>query len=166
MLLKSSILLLLMSNLYFDKIEYLFYIFFALLVGNLIFNKEIKKKLKYVKILMFFYIMTALFQIVFTQNGEVLFKIFGIYITKEGIANFGVSFLRMTNLILISWLISYKKVFTNFGKYEEVVEIVISMVPEVFILFKKRMRIKWFFRHILKEIRHKRLKNLEDEDGI
>lgn len=106
--------------------------------------------------------MTALFQIVFTQNGEVLFKIFGIYITKEGIANFGVSFLRMTNLILISWLISYKKVFTNFGKYEEVVEIVISMVPEVFILFKKRMRIKWFFRHILKEIRHKILKNLED----
>lgn len=162
MLLKSSILLLLISNLYFDKIEYLFYIFLVLLISNLIFNKEIKSKLKYIKILMFFYIITALFQIIFTQNGEVLSKIFGIYITKDGVVNFGISFLRMTNLILISWLISYKKVFTNFGKYEEVIENVISMVPEVFILFKKRMRIKWFFRHILKEIRYKKLKNLEE----
>ncbi|MGL5055733.1 MAG: hypothetical protein ACRC54_08670 [Fusobacteriaceae bacterium] len=154
-MLKSSILLLLISNLYFNRIEFLIGIFCVVLIVNFIYNKEIGKKFKYMKVLMFFYLMTSLFQIFFTQNGEVLFKVFNMYITKEGLINFGVSLIRMVNLVLISWLIGYKKIFNSFGKYERIIENVICMVPEVMILFKKRMRIKWFFRHILKQIKLK-----------
>lgn len=154
-MLKSSILLLLVSNLYFNRIEFLFAIFCVVLIVNLVYNKEISKKIKYMKVLIFFYIMTSLFQVFFTQNGEVLFKVFNIYITKEGLLNFGVSLIRMINLVLISWLIGYKKIFNSFGKYERVIENVICMVPQVIVLFKKRMRIKWFFRHILKQIKLK-----------
>jgi len=84
---------------------------------------------------------------------KVLFKFYNFYITQEGLINFGVSFIRILNLILMSWLINEMKLLTGrFSKYQKIIDTVIDLVPEVFTLFKKRMKAKNFTRYILKDI--------------
>ncbi|WP_170186260.1 MULTISPECIES: hypothetical protein [Fusobacterium] len=88
------------------------------------------------------------------QEGEIIWKIGGIYLTKEAIENFSLNFLRIINFIMISWLIKGDNIiFSKFGRYKDVIEKVIQLVPEVFILFKKRLKIKSFLRHILTSIK-------------
>ena len=82
-----------------------------------------------------------------------VFKFYNFYITQEGLINFGVSFIRILNLILMSWLINEMKLLTGrFSKYQKIIDTVIDLVPEVFTLFKKRMKAKNFTRYILKDI--------------
>ena len=103
--------------------------------------------------LLFFYLSTFLIQLYYGQQGKVLFKFYSFYITEEGLINFGVSFIRILNLILMSWLINEMKLLTGrFSKYQKIIDTVIDLVPEVFTLFKKRMKAKNFTRYILKDI--------------
>ena len=88
------------------------------------------------------------------QEGEVLFKIGSIYITKDGLENITVNFLRIINLIMMSWLLDKNTpLFNIFGKYKKVTEDVIELVPEVFVMFRNKMKLKSFFKHILKKIK-------------
>lgn len=154
MLLKSSLLLLLLANIFFSNLKILFIILFFTVILNIIFNKNIVKHLKRIKVLVFFYLSTFLIQLYYSQEGKVLYKIYNFYITEEGLRNFGVNFIRVFNLILLSWLLNEIKIFNGrLNKYQRIVELVIDLVPQVFVLVKKKMSAKIFYRHILNRIR-------------
>lgn len=85
-----------------------------------------------------------------------LLKISKFYITKEGMYNFILNFMRVFNLLLLSWLVvAQRLISTKFNKYQKIIETVIELVPQAILLIRKRMRIKWFFRYILKQIKVK-----------
>lgn len=156
MLLKSSLLLLLLSNVFINNLKFMCGISVILLLLNIILNKELKNNLSKMKFLFFLYFSTCLIQLFYKQEGRVLFKIANFYITEEGMFNFLLNFLRIFNLLMISWIVSAKKIVRGkFNKYQKVIETVIDLVPQALVLIKKRMRIKWFFRHILKQIKVK-----------
>ena len=156
MLLKSSLLLLLLSNIFINNLKFMCGISVILLLLNIMLNKELKNNLSKMKFLFFLYFSTCLIQLFYKQEGRVLFKIANFYITEEGMFNFLLNFLRIFNLLMISWIVSAKKIVRGkFNKYQKVIETVIDLVPQALVLIKKRMRIKWFFRHILKQIKVK-----------
>lgn len=156
MLLKSSLLLLLLSNIFINNLKFMCGISVILLLLNIILNKELKNNLSKMKFLFFLYFSTCLIQLFYKQEGRVLFKIANFYITEEGMFNFLLNFLRIFNLLMISWIVSAKKIVRGkLNKYQKVIETVIDLVPQALVLIKKRMRIKWFFRHILKQIKVK-----------
>lgn len=153
MLLKSSLLILLIFSIFFNNLAILVAIFFISMTLNLVYNKNLKKHFKRVRMLIFFYLSTFLVQLYYNQEGKVLFKIYSFYITEMGLINFGTNFIRVVNLILLSWFINEMKIVTGrFAKYQKIVEIVIELVPQVFVLVKKKMNGKNFYRHILKKI--------------
>lgn len=155
-MLKSSLLILFGINIYFNDIRVIGMISVVLIFLNIFTNKNFIKNLKLMKMFLLFYSTTFIFQFIFNQDGQVLFKFFNIYITMEGLKAFSLNFLRVVNLLFLSWLINYHKIFNkNLGKYQRVIENVICMVPEVINIFKRRMKLKWFFRHILKQIKVK-----------
>ena len=132
MLLKSSLFILLLVNIFTSNLIILSAILVVVLILNLTLNKNLRKHIRQLK---------------------VLFKFYSFYITQEGLINFGVSFIRILNLILMSWLINEMKLLTGrFSKYQKIIDTVIDLVPEVFVLFKKRMKAKSFTRYILKDI--------------
>lgn len=156
MLLKSSLFLLLLSNIFINNLKIMCGISVILLLLNIILNKELKNNLNRMKFLFFLYFSTCLIQLFYKQEGRVLFKIANFYITEEGMFNFLLNFLRIFNLLMISWIVSAKKIVSGkFNKYQKVIETVIDLIPQALVLIKKRMRIKWFFRHILKQIKVK-----------
>ncbi|MCJ8343377.1 MAG: energy-coupling factor transporter transmembrane protein EcfT [Cetobacterium sp.] len=156
MLLKSSLLILFICNLFSKTLNEVSILFVLGLILNFIYNKNLYKSIKKIKFFLIFYLTTCLVQLFYVQEGEVLFKIYKIYITKEGMVNFGISFLRIFNLLFLSWVVNSQKLFNGrFAGYQQVVENVMDLVPEVFKLFKKKMKIKWFFRHILNQIKVK-----------
>ena len=156
MLLQSSLFILLLSNIVIDNIKVMMGITFILFIMNIILNKDFKKNIGKMKFLFFLYFTTCLIQLFYMQEGRVLFKIGNFYITEEGVFNFLLNFLRIFNLLLISWIVSAKNIINGkFNKYQHVIENVIDLVPQALLLIKKRMKIKWFFRHILKQIRVK-----------
>ena len=153
MLLKSSLFILLLVNIFTSNLIILSAILIVVFILNLTLNKNLKKHSKQLKVLLFFYLSTFLIQLYYGQQGKVLFKFYNFYITQEGLINFGVSFIRILNLILMSWLINEMKLLTGrFSKYQKIIDTVIDLVPEVFVLFKKRMKAKNFTRYILKDI--------------
>ena len=153
MLLKSSLFILLLVNIFTSNLIILSAILVVVLILNLTLNKNLKKHSKQLKVLLFFYLSTFLIQLYYGQQGKVLFKFYNFYITQEGLINFGVSFIRILNLILMSWLINEMKLLTGrFSKYQQIIDTVIDLVPEVYTLFKKRMKAKNFTSYILKDI--------------
>ena len=149
MLLKSSLFILLLVNIFTSNLIILSVILIIVLILNFTLNKNLRKHSKQLKVLLFFYLSTFLIQLYYGQQGKVLFKFYSFYITQEGLINFGVSFIR----ILMSWLINEMKLLTGrFSKYQKIIDTVIDLVPEVFVLFKKRMKAKNFTRYILKDI--------------
>ncbi len=154
MLLKSSLFILLVANIFLNNLKLLIIVFLFSLTLNIFYNKDIKKHLKRMKVLIFFYISTFLVQLYYSQEGKVLYKFFDFYITQEGLLNFGLNFIRIINLILLSWLLNEMKIFKGrFSKYQKIIELVIELVPQVFILVKKRMSARMFYRHVLKKVR-------------
>lgn len=153
MLLKSSLFILLLVNIFTSNLLILSSILLVVLILNLCLNKNLKKHSRQLKVLLFFYLSTFLVQLYYGQQGKVLFKFYNFYLTQEGLMNFGVSFIRILNLVLMSWLINEMKLLTGrFSKYQKIIDTVIDLVPFVFVLFKKRMKAKNFTRYILKDI--------------
>ena len=153
MLLKSSLFILLLVNIFTSSLLILSGILLVVLILNLCLNKNLKKHSRQLKVLLFFYLSTFLVQLYYGQQGKVLFKFYNFYLTQEGLMNFGVSFIRILNLVLMSWLINEMKLLTGrFSKYQKIIDTVIDLVPVVFVLFKKRMKTKNFTRYILKDI--------------
>ena len=153
MLLKSSLFILLLVNIFTSNLLILSGILLVVLILNLYLNKNLKKHSRQLKVLLFFYLSTFLVQLYYGQQGKVLFKFYNFYLTQEGLMNFGVSFIRILNLVLMSWLINEMKLLTGrFSKYQKIIDTVIDLVPVVFVLFKKRMKAKNFIRYILKDI--------------
>ncbi|WP_372714202.1 hypothetical protein [Ilyobacter sp.] len=156
MLLKSSLFLLFIGNIYFSKPINMVTIAVVLLLINLFWNKDFKKCLKKMKFLFFFYMGTCLFQLFYLQEGEVVWRVYNFYVTKPGLTSVAVNFMRISNLIMISWMINSKGILKGrLKKYQVVVENVMELVPEVLTMFKRRMKLKWFFRHILTRIKSK-----------
>ena len=153
MLLKSSLFILLLVNIFTSNLLILSSILLVVLILNLCLNKNLKKHSRQLKVLLFFYLSTFLVQLYYGQQGKVLFKFYNFYLTEEGLMNFAVNFIRILNLILMSWLINEMKLLTGrFSKYQKIIDTVIDLVPVVFILFKKKMKAKNFTRYILKDI--------------
>lgn len=143
-------------NLFVKNMAVLGVLLFIGVILNILFNKELLKHLKKLKFLIFIYLTTFLAQIYYHQEGEVLFKIYSIYVTKGGILNFASSFLRIINLILLSWLVNTQNILPkSLSSYQKVIEDVIELIPEVFKIFKSKRKIKWFFRYILSQIKIK-----------
>lgn len=155
-MLRSSLLILLLLNIFCSNIYYIGISTILLFWINLRYNKDLIKNIKRVKFLFFFYFMTCLLQIFYTQEGEVILKFYNFYLTKEGVINFILNLLRIFNLLLLSWVVSTQKFLTGrFIKYQKIIETVIELVPEALLLIKKRMGIKRFFRYILEQIKVK-----------
>ena len=153
MLLKSSLFILLLVNIFTSNLLILSGILLVVLILNLYLNKNLKKHSRQLKVLLFFYLSTFLVQLYYGQQGKVLFKFYNFYLTQEGLMNFAVNFIRILNLILMSWLINEMKLLTGrFSKYQKIIDTVIDLVPVVFVLFKKKMKAKNFTRYILKDI--------------
>ncbi len=145
-----------MLNIFINNLVYIGIVTVILFLLNLKYNRNLKENIGRVKFLFFLYFITCFLQIFYTQEGEVLFKISKFYITKEGMYNFFLNFMRVFNLLLLSWLVvAQKLISTKFNRYQNIIETVIELVPQAILLIKKRMRIKWFFRYILKQIRVK-----------
>ncbi len=154
MLLNSILTVLFLTSIILDDIRVIGTVFILELFLNIILNKNLKNNIKKLRILIYIYLGTFIIQILSVQEGEVLFKVFNIYITKTAVLNFAVNFMRIINLIMLSWLLNKKcSIFDYFGEYKRVIENVIELVPEVFVMFRKRMRLKSFFRHIFKKIK-------------
>ena len=153
MLLKSSLFILLLVNIFTSNLLILSGILLVVLILNLCLNKNLKKHSRQLKVLLFFYLSTFLVQLYYGQQGKVLFKFYNFSLTQEGLMNFGVSFIRILNLVLMSWLINEMKLLTGrFSKYQKIIDTVIDLVPVVLVLFKKKMKAKNFTRYILKDI--------------
>ncbi|MDO4691187.1 MAG: CbiQ family ECF transporter T component [Fusobacterium sp.] len=154
MLLKSSLFILLLTNIFSNNMKILFIVMGIAITLNIIFNKDIRKHFKRIRILIFFYLSTFLVQLYYSQEGKVLYKVYNFYVTEEGLINFGTNFIRVLNLILLSWLFNEIKIFKGrFSRYQKIIELVIDLVPQVFVLVKKKMNAKIFYKHILNEIR-------------
>lgn len=155
-MLRSSLFILLLLNIFLNNLLYIGVTTIILFLLNLKYNKNLRENIGRVKFLFFLYFITCFLQIFYTQEGEVLFKISKFYVTKEGMYNFFLNFMRIFNLLLLSWLVVAQKLInTKFNKYQKIIETVIELVPQAILLIRKRMRIKWFFRYILKQIRVK-----------
>ncbi len=155
-MLKSSLLILLLVNIFYSNLYYIGISTVILFILNLKYNKDLMKHIRRVKFLFLFYFITCLFQIFYIQEGEVIVKVYNFYLTKEGVINFLLNLLRIFNLLLLSWIVSTQKLLEGrFSKYQNTIETVIELVPEAMIMVKKRMRIKSFFRYILKQIKVK-----------
>ncbi len=155
-MLRSSLLILLLLNIFLNNLLYIGVTTIILFLLNLKYNKNLRENIGRVKFLFFLYFITCFLQIFYTQEGEVLFKISKFYVTKEGMYNFFLNFMRVFNLLLLSWLVVAQKLInTRFNKYQKIIETVIELVPQAILLIRKRMRIKWFLRYILKQIRVK-----------
>ncbi len=151
----SLIIIFFLLNLYFDKIKSMSALTLILIFICFFTNKNFLQTLlsKKIRIFFIFYFLTFLVQIFFNQDGKVLWKIYSIYITEEGVLKFVVNFLRVLNLFFISSWIDYSKIFIGpLSKYQKIINNVIFFVPEVFIILKRKTKVKWFVRHILKQI--------------
>ena len=70
--------------------------------------------------------------------------------------NFAVNFIRILNLILMSWLINEMKLLTGrFSKYQKIIDTVIDLVPVVFVLFKKKMKAKKLYKIYIERYQQK-----------
>lgn len=155
-MLKSNLLLLFLLNIYLDRIDFILILTGIVAIFNFLKNRNLIKNLKGLKLFFLFYGSTFIFQFIMNQEGEVLFKIFNIYITREGLNGFLTNFFRILNLLMLSWIATEFKVFNkNLGRYQKIFENVICLVPEVIVAFKKRMKLKWFFRYILTQVKSK-----------
>ena len=156
MLLKSSIFLILLTTIITTNIYILTIVAGLMIISNLLFNKNLKSSIKKMKYVFLLYFTTVLFQLFMIQDGEVIFKFYNYYITWRGVTQVGINFLRIFDILLISWLINARNIFTGrLQRYNELIDIIIELVPEVFILFKKKLKFNSFFRHTLKQIEGK-----------
>ena len=81
------------------------------LLLNIFLNRNLKQDIKRLRVLLYIYLGTFLIQIFSHQEGEVLLKIWNIYITKAGVINFTASFesVKFDNAVL-----AYEQKMVNF----------------------------------------------------
>lgn len=156
-MLKTSLLIISILNIITKDIRLLFLIFIIISLYNLKINRNMLNCIKRLKFLIYIYLFMLLLQIYYHQQGYVLLKISGVYITKEGILNFGIIFLRVINFLLISWIINIKNILPKyFLNYNDIIEEVMELIPQVFKIFKDKKEIKWVFRYILNRLKRKK----------
>ena|GEM_PF-172763 len=160
-LLWGILLVLLLTSVVTHNLYIMLCSFGLLLILNIFLNKNLKRTFSKVSILLLFYSITCVVQLLLAQEGKVLYKFdiniiitqFTVYITEEGLKIGYSNFMRMVNLLLISSLITSQNLIKSKGnKYQNVIKNVIELIPESIVLIKKRLKIKSFVRFILKEI--------------
>ncbi|TDT71809.1 hypothetical protein EV215_0493 [Hypnocyclicus thermotrophus] len=121
------------------------------------FNKKKTKIYQNIKHVYIFFILISISKIFIYQEGEVLIKLGKFFITKLGFSLFLNNFLRLINLTILAHnitILARDKI--SLGEYEKIFSIILDMTPKVFNNFKKRRKIKYFYKNIFKEI-YKRL---------
>ena len=157
-MLNSILLILLLFNILTNNLKFIIGIFLLNILLNIIFNKNILKNIKKLKFLFYIYILSFFMYIFAKQEGEIIIKILGIYVTKEAILHFTLNFLRILNFLMVSWLIKGEGLLdSKLKRYKNIIDAVIELIPEVFVLFKKRLKIKSFLKHILIRIKVKNI---------
>ncbi|MBZ4683582.1 MAG: hypothetical protein PWP46_879 [Fusobacteriaceae bacterium] len=117
------------------------------------FGKKSKDIYKNIKRVYIFFILISISKIFIYQEGEILLKIGNIFITKLGFFYFLNNLLRLINLTILAHSISkFARNKISLGKYEKIFGIILEMTPKVFNNFKKRRKIKYFYKDIFKEI--------------
>lgn len=136
-------------NLLMKDIRYLLVL--SILVLLIIKVKKIHNKIS--KFVYIFYLFLSLSQIFLLQEGEVLVKIYGFYITKEAVIVAVRNFIKIINLVFLSKIFGSK---IKIGKvkfvYAEIIEEIITFVPDVFIMFRNRVGIKDVYKRILTKV--------------
>lgn len=114
---------------------------------------KINKYRKIPKFIYFFYFILSISKIFFHQEGEIVFKFMSVYITKDGLSDAAVNFIKLINIVYLSVIVSRKIKIEKFkSSYTELLEIIIALVPEVFVVFKKRIRIKDTYKIIFTKV--------------
>ena len=146
MLLLSSILFVI--NLLLKDIRVL--LFISLLLFMVL---KINKYRKIPKFIYLFYLILSISKIFFHQEGEIIFKFMSVYITKDGFLDAALNFIKLINIVYLSVIVSRKIKIEKFkSSYTELLEIIIALVPEVFVVFKKRIRIKDTYKIIFTKV--------------
>lgn len=149
-MLNSFLFILFISTIFVENLKVVLTIFIVEVILNIVLNKNLIRDLKRLKFLIYIYTITFIIHIISHQNGEVILKLFNIYITKDGVMNFLVTFLRIINLMMISWVVKDTGfLMRKLGRYRRVIENVIRLVPEVVVVFRRRLKFKSFLRYIL-----------------
>lgn len=146
MLLLSSVIFII--NLFLKDIKILILINLFLFIFLKINNYR-----KIPKFIYLFYFILSISKVFFHQEGIILFKFASLYITQEGLYNAFMNFLKLINIVYLSVIVSKKIKIRNFkSSYTELLEIIIALVPEIFVIFKKKIRIKDTYKMILVKV--------------
>lgn len=114
---------------------------------------KINKYRKIPKFIYLFYFVLSISKIFFHQEGKIVFKFMSVYITKDGLSDAAVNFIKLINIVYLSVIVSRKIKIKKFkSSYTELLEIIIALVPEVFVVFKKRTRIKDTYKIIFTKV--------------
>lgn len=159
MLLEGSLIII---NIFLKNIYLLLILFLILLFLNFKNDKNFIKQIKRIAKFSLIYLFYLLVGICFYKNGKVLFKIYSIYITEEGLLNGFITYIKLVNLLLLSFFISVKFKEKKYNLdiknkkiqkiemfYSEVFEKILETVPFIFDLIKKRSKFSDIYKRIL-----------------
>lgn len=150
MLLSSFLIILAMI---FDNKFWLFFLAVIIFSINIILKTDMKNKMKNLKYMLYFLSFSLVFQIIYINEGRIIYSFWKIHITDEGINRALITLLRVISIILSSYLIKAKSIMKKyFAEYILIFKIVIKLSPEIFKIIKKRMRPRLAFKYILKKV--------------
>lgn len=136
-------------NLLIKDIRYLLVL--SILILLIMKVKKINSKIP--KFVYIFYLFLSLSRIFLIQEGEVLLKIYNFYLTKEALLVAVRNFIKIINLVFLSKIFGSKiKVGKVKFAYTEIIEQIITFVPEVFTMFRNRVGIKDVYKKILTKV--------------
>ncbi len=162
MLLESSLLLL---NIFSNKILFLIVLSLFCILYNFYMDKEFLSKIKKIDKFLLVYFFYSIISLFFYKTGRILLNFGKFYITYECILISLINFLKLVNLLLISYLITCKfknrknkKIFKNskFGEieqfYSEIFEKIMESVPFIFEISKSKLKISNVYKKILLKV--------------
>ncbi len=136
---------------YFDKIKIQVIMFIFLLcfsvINFLLGNQEFK--LKKIKIIFYFLLFSFITQFFYSNEGKILFSVFGFHISENGILHGAIITLRILNMIILAGNLKIKMTGEKNEKFKFIFNTVLKFSPEVIILFKKKFNINKIFRILM-----------------
>lgn len=141
-----------------DRIEICLLLLVYALAVNIYKKNNLVEKVINSRYVIVFVVFTAIFQIVFNNNGKVVVQIFQFVLTYEGFLSAGLTSLKIFCIMALAWSIDYKKI--DLGKinyrYALICRTSVKIIPEVLPFIKKKFSFKYIlfmvYRKVIKEI--------------
>ena len=157
MLLESSLILI---NIFSKNLFIMLFLTMFLMIMNFKYNKNFLLRLKKIVKFLLIYLFYCIVSVIFIKNGVILIQIGKFYITEEGLKISLEKFLRLSNFLLISILISvkYKNYKLNIKHprleklklyYKDVFRLIFDTVPYTLDLVRQRVKFTEVYRKIL-----------------